>query len=419
MSPRDVSPEHPPVAEDPLCLPGQASPGSARPRRIPATWLLTLLMGLGPFSMQIIIPALPTLAGAFTVPYATAQMTLTVYLIGVALGQLIYGPLSDHFGRRRVLLVGLLIYLTGSVAALVAPSIGWLIVARAAQAAGACAGMVLSRAIIRDVFPRDEAASKIGFVMMGMTVAPMMAPLLGAELGILLGWRSIMLACVLFGAVMLAVAFLRLPETLPVVQPLPGLAGMAQAYWQLARLRSFRCYTAITACSTGVFFAFTAGAPRVVMDGMGHSARAYALAFMAISVAFGIGSYVAGRFSARMGLERMLRWGLLLSSGGALLGVLIQCLMPPQLALFFLPMAVVAIGNGISQPAAVAAAVSVRPQLAGTASGLIGALQMGTGAAMTLVASALEFGAGIGTAAAMAGCALGAQLAMRGARAAG
>ena len=248
MSPRDF-------AQD---LPPELAPSPA-PRRVPTTWLLTLLMGLGPFSMQILIPSLPLLAGVFAVPYASAQMTLTVYLVGIALGQLIYGPLSDRFGRRPVLLVGLAVYALGSLAAFLAPSIGALAVARAAQAAGGCAGMVLTRAIIRDVFPRDQAASKVGFVMMGMTVAPMLAPLLGAELTALFGWRSTMLACVAFGAALTLLA-LRLPETLAVPQPLPGLSGIARAYLQLARIRSFRCYAAITTCTPGVFFAFMAGA---------------------------------------------------------------------------------------------------------------------------------------------------------------
>ncbi|MDJ0386715.1 multidrug effflux MFS transporter [Roseomonas sp. E05] len=405
MSPRDV------VQPDPSLLPAALPP----PRKVPQTWVLTLLMGLGPFSMQIIIPSLPLLAVIFSVPYATAQMTLTVYLIGIALGQLIYGPLSDRFGRRPVLLLGMGVYLLGSLAALLAPAIGWLVVARAAQAAGGCAGMVLSRAIIRDVFPRDQAASKIGFVMMGMTVAPMLAPLIGAELAAAFGWRAVMLACVLFGAV-IALLALRMPETLAEPQPLPGLSGMARGYWQLAGVRTFRCYAAITACTSGVFFAFMSGAPRVIMEGMGHTARVYAIAFMTISVAFAAGSFLAGRFSARLGLARMLHLGLAGSTAGTLLGVAVQALLPPSLLLFFLPMSIVALGNGLSQPSAVAAAVSVRPQLAGTASGLVGAAQMACGAVMTLLAGAVELGSGIGTAATMAGCALGAQLALRGAR---
>ncbi|ONG44791.1 Bcr/CflA family drug resistance efflux transporter [Pseudoroseomonas deserti] len=401
MSPRDLAQDLPPeLAPSPV------------PRRVPATWLLTLLMGLGPFSMQILIPSLPLLAGIFAVPYASAQMTLTVYLVGIALGQLIYGPLSDRFGRRPVLLLGLAVYVLGSLAAFLAPTIGWLALARAAQAAGGCAGMVLTRAIVRDVFPRDQAASKIGFVMMGMTVAPMLAPLLGAELTALFGWRSTMLACTLFGLSLFILA-LRLPETLAVPQPLPGLTGMAQAYLQLARIRSFRCYAAITTCTTGVFFAFMAGAPKVLMDGLGHTPRSYALAFMAISFAFGAGSFIAGRYSARLGLARMLKIGLVVSTAGAVLGVAGQALLPLSLLVFYLPMTVVALGNGVSQPNAVTAAVSVKPQLAGTASGLVGALQMGFGAVMTLVTGALETGSGVPTAATMAGCAIGAQIALR------
>lgn len=404
MSPRDVVQEEASL---------NAVPDPA-PRRVPKTWVLTLLMGVGPFSMQIIIPSLPLLAGIFAVPYTTVQMSLTVYLIGIATGQLIYGPLSDRYGRRPVLLGGLAIYLLGSLAALLAPTIGMLILARAAQAAGGCAGMVLTRAIIRDVFPRDQAASKIGFVMMGMTVAPMLAPLLGAELTAFFGWRSTMLACVGFG---IALGFLawRMPETLPAPQPLPGVLGMGRAFLQLAQIRSFRCYAAITTCTTGVFFAFMAGAPRVLMEGLGYTPRQYALSFMAISVAFGAGSFLAGRFSARLGLARMLHLGLVVSTGGAVLALLGQAMLPLSLIVFFVPMTVVALGNGVSQPNAVAAAVSVRPQLAGTASGFVGALQMGFGAVMTVVASTVELGSGIGTTATMAGCAIGAQLALRGA----
>ena len=413
MSPRD-NPALP-LAEASLPAPGRPRP---EPARVPPTWLLTLLMGVGPASMQIIIPALPMMAGLFTVPYATMQVTVTVYLVGIATGQLIYGPLSDRFGRRPILLLGLAVYVVGSVAALLAPGVGLLALARAAQAAGGCAGMVLARAIIRDVFPRDQAASKIGFVMMGMTVAPMMAPLLGAMLADAFGWRSIMLVCAGFGLV-LGLLTLRLPETLAAPQPLPGLTGMLRAYLQLGRLRSFRCYAAITACTSGVFFAFMSGAPQVLMQGLGYSPHAYATAFMIISLAFGGGSFFAGRYSVRMGLGRMLAIGLIISTLGALLALALRIGLPQSATGFFLTMSLIAFGNGISQPNAVAAAVSVKPQLAGTASGLVGALQMGFGAIMTLVTAHLEFGIGIGTAACMTGCAIGAQLALRGARRAG
>jgi len=379
---------------------------------LPAVWLLILLTGVGPFTMQVMLPALPFVARDFEVPYAAAQLTFTIYLIGIALGQLIYGPLSDRFGRRPLLLAGLAVYLLGSVAAATAPSIGLLTLARAAQAAGACAGMVMTRAMIRDVFPRDQAASKIGFVMMGMTVVPMAAPLVGAELQALFGWRATMVACAALGAVLPVLTLSRLPETLREAQPLPGLFGMLRAYATLFRSPLFCCYAVVTGCSSGVFFAFMAGAPRVLVEGLGHTPRTYAIAFMVTSIAFAAGSFLAGRYSGRLGVARMLRYGLVLTTGGALLSVLGLVAVELSIVSFFLPMLLVGVGNGISQPNSLAAALSVQPQLAGTASGVVGAAQMAIGALMTLLAGLAEIGTGFGTALVMAGCAIGAQLAL-------
>jgi DHA1 family bicyclomycin/chloramphenicol resistance-like MFS transporter len=400
MSPRDTAQD----ISEPATTPHRAQPA------MPAIWLLTLLTGVGPFTMQVLIPVLPSLAAHFSVPYASAQLTLTVYLAGIAIGQLIYGPLSDRYGRKPLLLAGLCIYLVGSVAAALAPSIGWLVVARAAQAAGACAGMVMTRAMIRDVFPRDQAASKIGFVMMGMTVAPMMAPLVGAELAALFGWRATMVACVVFGLALPWLVWRRLGETLRDPQALPGILGMGRAYLRIFANPTFSCYAVVTACSSGVFFAFMAGAPRVLVEGLGHTARTYALAFMAISLSFALGSYLAGRYSARLGVTRMLKAGLIATTAGALLSLVTLLTMPLSVVMFFLPMALVGIGNGISQPNSLAAAISVQPKLAGTASGVVGAAQMSVGALMTLLAGFVETGTGIGTALVMTGCALVAQL---------
>jgi DHA1 family bicyclomycin/chloramphenicol resistance-like MFS transporter len=393
MSPRDIS-------REPVALTG---------RGLPPVWLLTLLTGAGPFTMQVMLPALPLLAQHFAVPYATAQLSFTVYMIGIALGQLIYGPLSDRYGRRPLLLCGLGVYLLGSVAAAVAPTVGFLILARAAQAAGACAGMVMTRAMIRDVFPANQAASKIGFVMMGMTVAPMIAPLVGAELQALAGWRAPMIACAVLGLVLPVLALRRLSETLPEPQPLPGLLGILRAYARLFSNPVFCCYTLVTAFSSGVFFAFMTGAPRVLVEGLGHTPRTYAIAFMFISLSFALGSFLAGRLSGRLGVQRMLRIGLVLTTVGALLSLLSLTLLPLSLVMFFLPMVLMGVGNGISQPNSLAAAISVQPKLAGTASGVVGASQMAVGAVMTVLAGLAEAGTGFGTALVMTACALGSQ----------
>jgi DHA1 family bicyclomycin/chloramphenicol resistance-like MFS transporter len=379
----------------------------------PPLWLLVLLVGMGPFTMQVLIPVMPAIGAETGAGQAGAQLTLTLYLLGVAVGQLFYGPLSDRFGRRPLLLIGLAAYTAASLGAALAQGIGWLVAARVAQSLGACAGLVLARAIVRDVWPRDEAASRLGYIVMGMTIMPMLGPLAGAMLDALAGWRATLLACAALGAALFAAVAWRLPETLREPQGLPGIAGLAAMWSGLARVPEFRAQAAVVACSTGVFYAFMGGAPYVVITGMGHSPAAYATAFMMISVTFAAGSFAAGRLSASSGTARMVEIGLVAITLGAMSSLVLQVAADPPIWLYFLPMAVTAFGNGISQPNALAAALSVRPQLAGTASGLVGAWQMALGAAMTLLVGVIETGSGIATAAAMAACGVGAQLAQR------
>ena len=400
MSPRDVS---------------EAVPVSTRPARPkPSLFLLVAMTGLGPFTMQIVIPSMPLIAAALAVPYGTLQLTLTLYLIGVALGQLLYGPLSDRYGRKPLLLAGLGLYLLGSAAAAVAPTAGLLILARVVQAVGGCAGLVLGRAMVRDAYPREQAASVIGYVSTAMSVAPMVSPLLGSVLTERFGWRSTMLVCVLIGLPLWAAMRWRLPETLAQRAPLPGVAGMLGAYVQLLRVPVFRAYCGVVAFSTGAFFAFAAGAPLVVVNGMGHPPTHLAAAMMLLALSWSAGTFTTARLSMRLGVPKLLRLGTGLVASGGLLAVLLHAFAPPNLFLFFFPMMVLAFGNGIAQPSAIAAALGVRPGLAGTASGLLGALQMGFGALMTLAAGATEDGGGAATVFCMLLCALGTQVFLRG-----
>lgn len=382
----------------------------------PPIWLLVLLVGMGPFTMQVLIPVMPAIGEETGAGQSGAQLTLTLYLLGVAVGQLFYGPLSDRFGRRPLLLIGLAAYTAASLGAVFAQGIGWLVAARIAQSLGACAGLVLARAIVRDVWPRDEAASRLGYIVMGMTIMPMLGPLAGAMLDALAGWRATLVACAALGAALLAIVALRLPETLREPQSLPGIGGLAAMWGSLVRIPEFRAQAAVVACSTGVFYAFMGGAPYVVITGMGHTPTAYAIAFMMISVTFAAGSFAAGRLSVRLGTARMVEIGLIAITAGALSSLVLQIAADPPIWLYFVPMAITAFGNGISQPNALAAALSVRPQLAGTASGLVGSSQMALGAAMTLLVGLIESGSGIATAAAMVACGIGAQLAQRATR---
>lgn len=416
MSPRDIPsddylaslPTGRALPEPPA--PPAPPPPPARPK--PATALLVAMTALGPFSMQILLPSLPAMAVALAVPYGTVQLTLTLYLIGVAVGQLVYGPLSDRFGRRPLLLGGLGLYLAGSVGAALAPTAEILVAARVLQALGGCAGLVLGRAMVRDSYPREQSAAVLGTVSTAMAVAPMIAPLLGSVLEAEFGWRAGMLACLLFGLPLLLAVWARLPETLAQPAPLPGLAGLLGAYVQLVRLPAFRAYAAVTAFSTCVFFAFAAGGPLVVIERMGHAPTVYGAALMLISVGWMSGTFMVARLVHRLGVMRMLNLGTAVTLAGGVSAVLVEVLLADHILLFFLPMMVVAVGNGMTQPNAIAAAVSVRPQLAGTASGLVGALQMGAGALMTLAAGTTETGSGLATALWMFAGGIGAVLAL-------
>lgn len=401
----------------------QPNPSLApRPSRIlirPPIWLLVAIIGIGPFTMQVLVPSLPAMGADLGAATATVQLTVTLYLIGVGAGQLVYGPLSDRFGRRPLLFGGLAVYALASLAAALSVGIGDLLVARVVQALGACAGVVLVRAVIRDAWPRDEAASVLGYVTMGMTIAPMLAPILGSLLEQSFGWRASMWACLGFGLPLAFIAWKRLPETLPAPQALPGLVAIWRAYRSLWAIPAFRAYTALTACATGIFFAFLGGAPYVVVQGMGYSPVQFALAFASISIFFATGNWLAGRLSRRLGILRMLGVGTVITTLGALSAVAAVLVFPPHILVFFVPMVAVAVGNGMTQPNAIAGALSARPQLAGTASALVGALQMGFGALMTVIVGLVEFGSGIGTALTMACTGAACLLALRGARRAG
>ncbi|HYZ34109.1 MAG TPA: multidrug effflux MFS transporter [Crenalkalicoccus sp.] len=412
MSPRDI-----PFDELPEAPLREAVAASRAPKRGPAPLLLLVLMtAIGPFSMQILIPSLPAMARQLGVTYGTIQLTLTLYLIGVAAGQLLYGPLSDRFGRRPLLLAGLAVYTAASLAAALAPSAGLLILARIGQAVGSCAGLVLGRAMIRDSYPRERAASVLGLVSTAMAVAPMVAPLLGSLLEAWFHWRAAMLACAAFGLPLWLVMWRRLPETLAAPAPLPGLAGWVRAHLMLLRAPAFRAYAAITGCASGVFFAFASGGPLVVIGGQGAAPTTYAAAMMLISLAWMSGTFSAARLTLRLGVARMLGLGTLVTGTGGVLALLSALLLPPGLLAFFLPMVVVALGNGMTQPNAVVAAVSVRPGLAGTASGLVGAAQMGLGALMTVATAVTETGSGTATAIWMLVCAVGTLAGLRAAR---
>ncbi|MGH6897844.1 MAG: multidrug effflux MFS transporter [Geminicoccaceae bacterium] len=366
--------------------------------------LLAAVTALAPFSLQIFLPALPAIQSSFAVSTGVAQLALSLSILANAFANLAYGPLSDRFGRRPVLLIGLAAFIVGSLGCALAPTIQLLVVGRIVQSVGGAAGMVLARAIVRDLYDRERSASIIAYLTMAMVVAPMLAPTVGAVLIDVASWRAIFFMTTGIGVLLTWQIAIRLGETRP--RQARRIGGPLAGAGSLLRSGPFWSYVLQSTFGISVFFAFISGAPYFMMNVLGRSATEYGLWFMLVSAAFMAGNLVAGRISGRIGLDRMVLAGSLLAVAGAGLAfALLRSGLWAPLALFG-PLMAVALGNGFSVPNAQAGAVSVEPLLAGTASGIAGFSQMFIAALVSQAVGMLQNGTPYPMAAFMVGCAV-------------
>lgn len=351
------------------------------PPRTPPIPMLVGVSALGPLALNILMPAMPMIRRSLETDTASVQLTLSLYLVGLAVSQLLYGPLSDRFGRRPLMLVGLVLFLAGTLGGLFAPTIEVLVLSRMVQAIGGCAGIVLGRAMVRDLFSRERSASVIAYMTMMMVVAPMLAPLIGGYLSGWFDWRATFAFTAAIAALVTLAGWRLLHETHFDRQALPGIAGMARSYDSLFRMPAFRAYAMVLSFSSAGFFAFLGGAPHVVVDLMGRSPSDYGVYSILGALGYMIGNFFAGRFSTRFGVDRMIGFGAFVSFTGAMLmlSLALAGLMTHPI-LLFLPLAVYAMGNGLTLPNGMAGAISANPRAAGAASGLAGFLQMTIGA---------------------------------------
>jgi MFS transporter, DHA1 family, multidrug resistance protein len=347
-------------------------------------FLLAVLSALGPAALHMVTPALPLLARAFDRPPGAVQLVLTLYLAGIALGQLVIGPVSDRFGRRPVMLWGLVLFLAGTLACGTAPSLTILILGRVLQAVGGCAGMVLGRAIIRDVCDRDRAAGAIATVTLATSLGTSVSPAVGAYLAEYLGWRAGFALLGLLGAAILWLALARLGETNARPAAL-DIVGTLIASARLLRSPAFVLLAVSSACTSASWFTFIAITPYLLLDALGRPPSTYGTMILLPMLGYIIGAACAARLTERLGSRRMFVCGLLVSlASGALLAVWTLGLGLSAWSMM-VPMALSSVGNGLSQPAGIAAGLSIYPRLAGSASGLMGFLQMLVAALGTLV----------------------------------
>lgn len=351
--------------------------------------MLVAAAAVSPLAINLYLPSMPGMTLALGVDYAAVQFTLSVYLAAVALGQLVIGPISDRYGRRPVLLGGLVLYIAGSVVCMLAPTIGVLNMGRVIQAIGGCAGLALSRAIVRDIYTKDEAASMIGYVTMGMAVAPMIAPTIGGVLEAAYDWRASFAFLAAFGVLTLIVVYFLQRETNPYRGGSDGTSRVVKGYVALFRAPAFWGYALTAGFTASAFFAFVAGAAYVVIDLMGRTPLEYGLYFGLVSIGYIIGNFSSGRYATKVGPHRMIHVGCFISAAAVLVMAILHGFFPMAPLALFLPMLCVGIGNGLVLPSCLAGAVSVKPEVAGAASGLAGSLQIGCGATIAPIVGAL------------------------------
>jgi DHA1 family bicyclomycin/chloramphenicol resistance-like MFS transporter len=350
--------------------------------------LLVAMTGVAPISLYMLVPALPVLATTFARDISIAQMTVSLYMVGIACSQLIMGPLSDKFGRRPVLLAGLGLMVAASLGCVFAENLPQLIAARFFQALGGATGMVVSRAIIRDLYGRDRVGAMISLVIAVMMIAQMLSPLTGGLIETAFGWRAIFYA-ITAGSLTVAVAIaLALPETRRDRAEGSGFRGDVRS---LIRNRAFVGYVLCQVLASQIIFAFAGGGPYIVVTQMGRTSAEYGAWFATTGFAYLVGNLLCVRFAPRHSLEKLIWFGLALQLTGSLLNLCWSLSGVNQVpSWLFGTQMIVMVGNAFVMANSAAGAISVRPEAAGTASGAMGFLQQGVGSLVS------QFGAYLG-----------------------
>ena len=348
--------------------------------------LLGLITAVGPFAIDSYLPALPTLGASLHASPAAVQMSLTVFFMIIGVCQLFYGPISDVFGRKPPIYAGLVIFAVASVGCALAPTIEVLIGFRALQAFGACAGMVIPRAIVRDLYTGHEAAKLMALLMLVMSVSPILAPLAGSVVISLWSWREVFVALAVVSVACLVMTIVQLPETHPAERRLGKTLGNAfGSYGALLRDPVFTGLSVVSGFGLATFFVFIGSAPFVYIEYYGLTPTQFSLGFAVNAASFFAMSQLTASLSARFGLARVIRWSVMAVAAVMVL-LAVTTLWVDSLASM---MTLLFIGFGflgLLLPAAGVLSLEDHGAVAGSASALLGAIQMITAAlSMTLV----------------------------------
>jgi len=347
---------------------------------------LVLITGMSALSMSIFLPSLATMTTYFNTEYAIMQIALSGYLAATAVLQVFIGPISDRYGRRVLVLGSLVVFVLATIGTLLATTVEVFLFFRILQAAVATS-MALGRAIVRDIVPQDQAASMIGYVTMGMALVPMVGPMIGGALEQAFGWQATFVFLGLAGFATLALVFFDLGET--VQGEGTSFRDQLSTYPELFRSPRFWGYVLCAAFGSGAFFALLGGTSFVATEIFGLSPLWSGIALGTPAIGYAIGNFFSGRFSVRVGINKMAIIGTLITISGLGLSAILTLSGVHHPLNFFGFCIFLGLGNGIMLPNVMAGSISVRPHLAGTASGLGGAIMIGGGAALSQFAGSI------------------------------
>jgi DHA1 family bicyclomycin/chloramphenicol resistance-like MFS transporter len=349
-----------------------------------------LIVALGPISLALYTPAMPTLVEAFATDPATVKLTITLYFLGFAFAQLVCGPLSDAYGRKPVALSFFSIYLVGSVVAVFAPTITWLLVARALQGIGAAAGVATARAVVRDQYTGQASARIMNLIGLIFAIGPAVSPSIGALLLRTLGWHAIFVSMVLYGLVVVAVTIFAISETNPNINPAAARPrNILRSYAALARDRTFMRFSLILSCAFGALYTLPALLPFVLIGMVGLTPTQYGLATLIQTASYACGNLATMQLLRRYDAVRLIPFGIAIFCVAALVLAVGLRLFPPSLTTIIGPTALWAFGSAWIVPGATTAALANAGDRAGAASAFMGFLQIGGGLAGTLLAALL------------------------------
>lgn len=347
---------------------------------------LVVIAGVAALCMNLFLPSLAAMALHFETDYAVMQFAVSGYLAATACLQLLIGPLSDLFGRRPVMLASIGMMIVATLVCMLAPDITVFMFGRVAQAA-VVSGFVLARAIVRDMVPMEQAASMIGYVTMGMSVVPMVGPTVGGLLNDISGWQASFALLALLGVGILVLAWFDLGETNH--NRSASFSQQFHAWPELLRSPLFWGYALTSTFSSGMFFSFLGGAPFVGSVLYGLAPAMLGLQFFFMASGYMLGNFVSGRYASQIGITRMMLSGNVVAIAGIVAAIALIFTGAESPYAFFVPLALIGVGNGVTLPSANAGMVSVQPHLAGSASGLGGAMTIGGGAALSVLASSV------------------------------